>query len=80
LQFFLACGGASTERRKNEKIYFSVNFCVHPTPLGAFLLQTKIKVQFDRAVTERSKPLFRFQSPSNPYQFFLLVPIADFTL
>src|SRR6476659_10021167 len=41
----------------------------HPTPLKALLLQTKGKVQFDRAVTERSKALFRVQSASNWHQF-----------
>src|SRR5579859_2828050 len=44
-----------------------------PTPPWALLLQTKGKVQFDRAVTERSKPLFRVQSPSNPYQIFWII-------
>src|SRR5579859_8301552 len=34
----------------------------HPPSIGA-LLKTKVKVQFDRAVTERSKPFFyRFAS------------------
>jgi hypothetical protein len=44
------------------------------------LLQTKTKVQFDRAVTERSKPLFRFQSSPNPRQFSALsrLPILLF--
>jgi len=34
------------------------------------LLQTKIKPQFDRTVTERSKVLFCFQPASNSCQFF----------
>jgi len=36
----------------------------HPPPIGA-LLKTKVKVQFDRAVTERSKFFFgRFCQPN----------------
>jgi hypothetical protein len=40
-----------------------------PHPLKALLLQIKDKVQFDRAVTERSKLFFRVFRRSNQVQF-----------
>jgi hypothetical protein len=48
-------------------------FCLRPsaatpTPHRA-LLKTKAKVQFDRAVTERSKPFFSVFQDFNPAQF-----------
>jgi hypothetical protein len=41
-----------------------------PTPLSNLLLQTNVKLQFDRTVTERSIAFFRFVSATNPIHFF----------
>jgi hypothetical protein len=41
-----------------------------PHPLSSVLLQTKVKLQFDRTVTDRSKAFFRFVSASNRVHFF----------
>src|SRR5882724_5034056 len=60
-------GGGQFQALKNLPL--SKLLCT-PTPLMPLLLQTKGKVHFDRAVTGRSKPLFRFESPSNLDQFF----------
>ena len=46
-----------------------------PTP-HSLLLKTKAKVQFDRAVTERSKLFFSVFQPSNLAQFQPFFPVS----
>jgi hypothetical protein len=42
-----------------------------PHPGVGVLLKTNVKPQFDRSVTERSKPLFTLFSTSNPVGLLL---------
>jgi hypothetical protein len=54
--------------------------CLHPSgttpPPIDVLLKTKTKPQFDRAVTERSKPFFSVFQPSNLAQFQPFFPVS----
>jgi hypothetical protein len=64
---------------KARKIYFLVNFLVHPTPISTFVAnkgQSAIRPSGDRTV----EIAFSLSTALESGPFFSNVPIADFTL
>jgi len=51
-----------------------------PTPLQDVLLKTKVKPEFDRTVTDRSKPFLSLISTVNRVHFFYLAKFEIYQL